>query len=62
MAALRLAPLVHACPLGMLDISLPILSAGEIIGYLITAQVNVADQMDGIDQEAPDSVTREAEE
>lgn len=61
-AALRIAPLVHACPLGMLDISLPILSAGEIIGYLITAQVNVADQVDAIDEHAPDSVAREAEE
>ncbi len=61
-AGLRLAPLVHACPLGMLDISVPILSAGEIIGYLITAQVNVADRVDGIDEHAPDSVTREAEE
>jgi diguanylate cyclase (GGDEF)-like protein len=43
-AAMKFRPLVHVCPLGLLDIALPILSAGEVLGYLVTAQLNVQEE------------------
>ncbi len=43
-AATKLRPLPHVCPLGAVDVALPILSAGEVLGYLATAQLNVQEQ------------------
>ena len=31
--------LVHVCPLGLLDVAAPIVSAGDLVGYLVSAQV-----------------------
>lgn len=60
-AAMKFRPLVHVCPLGVLDIALPVLAAAEALGYLVTAQVNVH-QNDGDVDGCPYTVTREAEE
>jgi len=38
-AADRLLPRIHRCPLGLIDIAIPIGAAGEEIGQLITGQV-----------------------
>lgn len=60
-AAMKFHPLVHVCPLGVLDVALPVLSAGEALGYLVTAQVNV--HQPGRDAGASaDSMACEAEE
>jgi diguanylate cyclase (GGDEF)-like protein len=37
--ALRFRPFVHVCPLGILDVAVPITAAGETLGYILTAQV-----------------------
>lgn len=37
-----LEPQVHLCPLGVGDASAPVVSAGETMGYLVTAQVRLS--------------------
>jgi len=36
---LRLSPPVHICPLGLMDVAIPIESAGQTIGHILAAQV-----------------------
>lgn len=60
-AATEFRPLVHVCPLGVLDIALPVLSAGQILGHLVTAQVTARQAGEDVDT-CPYTVTREAED
>jgi diguanylate cyclase (GGDEF)-like protein len=60
-AATKFRPLVHVCPLGVLDIALPVLSAGQILGHLVTAQVTARQAGEDVDTR-PCTVTREAED
>jgi diguanylate cyclase (GGDEF)-like protein len=39
LAAAKVRPPLHACPLGLTDVALPIHCAGEPLGYLLCAQV-----------------------
>jgi len=49
-------PVIHRCQLGVMDVALPIVAGGEVIGYVITAQVqpldSSADHLDVGDAEA----------
>ncbi len=47
-AAMKFRPLVHVCPLGLLDVALPILAAGQVLGHLVTAQVSVQEEPEGV--------------
>jgi diguanylate cyclase (GGDEF)-like protein len=37
--AIPFAPFLHLCPLGVMDAAIPIVAAGQALGYLLTAQV-----------------------
>lgn len=54
-------PLAHLCPLGVLDITLPILSAGETLGYLVTAQIN-AQEPERDSTPSPGAAPRESDD
>ena len=60
-AAMKFRPLVHVCPLGVLDIAVPVLSAGQALGHLVTAQLNVR-QPGGDGDTCPYTGTTEADE
>lgn len=52
----RPTPAVHQCELGVMDLALPIIAGGELIGHMITAQVRAsgssADRLDAVEEEA----------
>lgn len=41
LTAVRSGASLHSCPLGLTDLALPIFCAGEVLAYLLTAQIRV---------------------
>jgi len=44
MGAIRFRPFLHLCPLGIMDVALPVFAAGTTIAYIVSAQVCQADE------------------
>ena len=62
MGAIRFRPFLHLCPLGIMDVALPVFAAGPTIAYIISAQVCQADE-EGTDTPTTSSKgLREAED
>jgi len=47
-AASNLADFIHRCPLGLTDVTFPIVPAGRVLGYLMSGQVRVVDHPPGV--------------
>jgi len=53
MAPDRLRSLIHVCPIGLVDVAIPIRAAGEVIGYLATVQTRPEDPLSLDDARVP---------
>lgn len=62
LGAIRFRPFLHLCPLGIMDIALPVFAAGTTIAYVVSAQVCQADEKGADTPTTSSGGLREAED